>query len=134
MLCNSIVSCVAQLHKDDTMTRNRLPLVSDNCIFEFDKAREQSFRVVVGTDAWYTWLIDQHIQSFSFKHPLGTFTIRCEHKRHGRYWYAYRKREGRLCKAYIGKTEKLTIERLNEVAVLISKSNNNDELLSHLDE
>ncbi len=113
------------------MTRSRLPLVSDNHVFGLDSAGEQPFPIVVGTDAWYTWLIDQHVQSFSFKHPLGTFTARRERKRHGWYWYAYRKREGRLRKAYIGKTEKLTIERLNAVAVLISRSNNFDGTLAH---
>ena len=113
------------------MTRSHLPLVSDDHVFGLDSAGEQPFPIVVGTDAWYTWLIDQHIQSFSFKHPLGTFTARRERKRHGWYWYAYRKREGRLRKAYIGKTEKLTLERLNAVAVLIGLSNNIDGTLAH---
>jgi hypothetical protein len=47
------------------MTRSRLPLVSGNHVFVLDRAGDQPVPVVVGTDAWYTWLIDQHIQSFS---------------------------------------------------------------------
>jgi predicted ATPase/DNA-binding CsgD family transcriptional regulator len=116
------------------MTRSRLPMVSDNHVFGLDRAEDQPVPVVVGTDAWYTWLMDQHIQSFSFKHPLGTFTARRERKRHGWYWYAYRKREGRLRKAYLGKTEKLTLERLNAVAVLIGQGNNDDGPQAHPDE
>ncbi len=116
------------------MTRSRLPLVSNNHVYGLDRAGDQPFPVVVGTDAWYTWLIDQHIQSFSFKHPLGTFTARRERKRHGWYWYAYSKRAGRLRKAYLGKTEKLTLERLNAVAVLIGQGNNDDGPQAHPDE
>ena len=32
------------------------------------------------------------------------------------YWYAYRKREGKLAKKYLGKTADLTFTRLKEVA------------------
>jgi hypothetical protein len=84
------VSSVTQPHEDDTMTRNRLPLVSYNSIINVAEAEAQPAPVVVGTDAWYTWLMDQHIQSFSFRHPLGTFTVRRERNRQSWYWYAYR--------------------------------------------
>jgi predicted ATPase/DNA-binding CsgD family transcriptional regulator len=103
------------------MTRSHLPIVSDNHVFGLDRAGEQPYPFVVGTDAWYSWLKDHQIQSFCFKHPLGTFTARRERKRHGWYWYAYRKREGRLRKVYLGKTEKLTQEWLSTVAILISQ-------------
>ena len=33
----------------------------------------------------------------------------------GTYWYAYRRRNGKLTKAYLGKTEELTPERLQQV-------------------
>jgi predicted ATPase/DNA-binding CsgD family transcriptional regulator len=108
------------------MTRSHLPLVSDNHVFELDGAGEQIAPVIVGSDAWYTWLADQQIQSFSFRSPLGSFTARRERKRHGWYWYAYRKRAGRLRKAYLGKTEELTFERLNAVAVALTGQGNND--------
>ncbi len=58
------------------MTRSRLPLVSDNHVLELDGIGDQLAPVVVGTDAWFIWLADQHIQSFSFRNPLGTFTVR----------------------------------------------------------
>jgi LuxR family maltose regulon positive regulatory protein len=38
------------------------------------------------------------------------------------YWTAYRKRGGRLRKAYLGKAEKLTLERLNEAASVLDTS------------
>ena len=106
------------------MRRSHLPLVSDYHVFGLDRAGEQPYPFVVGTDAWYSWLKDHQIQSFCFKHPLGTFTARRERKRQGWYWYAYRKREGRLRKVYLGKTEKLTQEWLSTVATLMGQSDN----------
>ncbi|HET8852502.1 MAG TPA: NB-ARC domain-containing protein, partial [Ktedonobacteraceae bacterium] len=115
------------------MIRTRLPLVSNNHVLGPDEVGDQLAPVVVGSDAWYTWLADQHIQSFSFRHPLGTFTVRRERKRHGWYWYAYRKHTGRLRKAYLGKTEELTLERLNAIAVTLS-GNDDDSPQAHPDE
>jgi predicted ATPase/DNA-binding CsgD family transcriptional regulator len=102
------------------MTRSRLPLVSDNHLLKCDGAENQVAPIVVGSDAWYTWLVDQHIHSFSFRSPWGAFTARCEHKRYGWYWYAYRKYAGKLRKAYLGKTEELTLERLNTTAATLN--------------
>jgi predicted ATPase/DNA-binding CsgD family transcriptional regulator len=117
------------------MTRNRLPLISSNSILRLDGVGDRPVSIVVGTDAWYKWLIDQHIQSFSFRHPLGTFTARRERKRQSWYWYAYRKRAGRLCKTYLGKTEDLTLERLNEaVTILNSQGKDDDGVQVNLDE
>src|SRR5437763_5100035 len=120
------MSRVTHLNEEDTMTRSRLPLVSDNHVLWLDGVGEQIAPVVVGSGAWYTWLADQQIQSFSYRNPLGSFTARRERKRHGWYWYAYRKRAGRLRKAYLGKTEELTLERLNAVALALTGQDNND--------
>src|SRR2546429_2333881 len=130
-----IVSSVTQPYEDDTMTRNHLPLISSNPILRLDGVGDRPVSIVVGTDAWYTWLMDQHIQSFSFRHPLGTFTARRERKRQSWYWYAYRKREGRLRKTYLGKTEDLTLERLNAAATILNRQGRNDDAAQvHLDE
>lgn len=109
------------------MTRSRLPLVSGNHLLGLDGAGDQLAPVVVGSDAWYTWLADQQVQSFSFKSYLGAFTARRERKRHGWYWYAYLKREGKLRKAYLGKTEEMTLERLNAVASALASQGNLDD-------
>lgn len=62
---------------------------------------------------WLNWLT-QH-SSFRYEpqsaHP--GFTVRVEKSG---YWYGYRKVAGRLHKKYIGKTQELTIERLEEIA------------------
>ncbi|HET8852016.1 MAG TPA: NB-ARC domain-containing protein, partial [Ktedonobacteraceae bacterium] len=68
-----------------------------------------------------------HISAYiTWKH-IGTFTARCEHKRQGRYWYAYRKRGGKLRKVYLGKTKQLTLEHLNAVAVLLAGQKDSNE-------
>jgi predicted ATPase/DNA-binding CsgD family transcriptional regulator len=115
--------------------RNRLPLISSNPLVRSNGVGDQLVPIVVGTDAWYTWLMDQHIQSFSFMHPQGTFTARRERKRKRWYWYAYRKRAGRLRKVYLGKTEDLTLERLNEAATVLNSQGTIDGGIQvHLDE
>jgi IS1 family transposase len=110
------------------MARSRLPVVFDNRLFLPDGAKDQLLPVVVGSDSWYTWLANEQNQTFSFKSRLGTFTARRERKRHGWYWYAYLKRDGKLHKAYLGKSEKMTLERLNMVATtLVGQSTINDK-------
>ncbi len=105
------------------MARSRLPLVYDNRLFLPDEEKDQLLPVIVGSESWYAWLANEQNQSFSLKNRLGTFTARRERKRNGWYWYIYHKRNGKLRKAYLGKTEKLTLERLNAVATaLVSQS------------
>src|SRR6266516_460648 len=77
----------------------------------------QDDRLPVGTPEWYAWL--SRARSFAFRSALGTFTARKEqasNKRGGGYWRAYRKRDGKLHRVYLGKSEELTLERLNSVA------------------
>src|SRR5579872_1655386 len=102
------------------MTRSRLPLVRGDRLFVLDDAGKQLAPVVVGTDVWYAWLANAQIQSFSFQNSAGGFTARREPKRHGWYWYAYRKRAGKLHKAYLGKNGEMTLDRLNAVAAALS--------------
>src|SRR5207244_1531543 len=74
-----------------------------------------------GTPYWYAWLTTA--STFAFTSDSGTFTARKEragNKRGGWYWKAYRKRGGTLSSAYLGKSETLTIERLQAVAALLA--------------
>jgi ATP-dependent Clp protease ATP-binding subunit ClpA len=74
----------------------------------------------VGTPAWYAWL--RTVTSFRMRSPFGTFTVRREqagNQRGSWYWRAYRKREGKLHRVYLG-TEEVTLERLSTVAARLS--------------
>jgi len=76
---------------------------------------------MVGTPEWYTWL--NAVSTFAFSSEYGSFTARKEpagNRRGGEYWKAYRTLEGKLHRAYLGKSEALTPERLNEVALVLA--------------
>ena len=73
----------------------------------------------VDTPSWYAWL--EEISTFAFVSDMGTFTARKEPTQHGGpYWKAYRKRNGKLHRAYLGKSHDVTLERLNAVAAMLS--------------
>jgi len=73
-------------------------------------------QVVVGSSGWYSWL--ETASTFTFRSAHGSFTAHKERagNRRGRsYWRAYTW-QGKLHRAYLGQSEKLTFERLSEVA------------------
>ncbi len=101
------------------MGRMHIPLISDGCLLLSGATGDWQPRIVVGSDAWYAWLADEQNRSFSFRTPLVTITVRRERQRNGWYWYAYGKHRGKLRKAYLGKTEELTLERLKVVTATL---------------
>jgi predicted ATPase/DNA-binding CsgD family transcriptional regulator len=94
---------------------NNLPTVTGKTLFYQEKGHEQLVRV--GTPDWYAWL--QHARAFTFRTSSRQFTARKEqasNRRGGWYWKAYYRRAGKLCSTYLGKSERLSLERLQEVA------------------
>ena len=76
--------------------------------------------LLIGSPDWYRWLADETHRSFAFESPRGTFTASKERKqRGGWYWTAYRQSQGKLYKAYLGRSEEVTPERLEGVASLL---------------
>ncbi len=63
---------------------------------------------------WAEWLIGT--LAFYFTSQNGTFTARKELRSGSWYWYAYRRRAGKLTKCYIGRSHELTGQRLRDVA------------------
>jgi LuxR family maltose regulon positive regulatory protein len=71
--------------------------------------------IVVGSPAWYAWL--EEAKTFAFRSAAGSFTARKERRAEtGWYWKAYRKHQGVLHRAYLGKSTDLTIDRLTAIA------------------
>jgi LuxR family transcriptional regulator, maltose regulon positive regulatory protein len=73
--------------------------------------------LTVDTAAWFAWL--ETTSTFSFVSETGRFTARREqagHKRGGWYWKAYRKQHGKLSSHYLGKSEAVTLARLQTAA------------------
>src|SRR5215218_904193 len=101
------------------MTR-RIDHVVDGVV----RAREPvgTREIAVDSPDWFAWLDDHATHSFSFQGSSGTLTARKEHRTSGDagYWSAYRKWGGKLRKAYLGKTESLTLEHLNEAAARLA--------------
>ncbi len=110
------------------MPQKPLPVVSDHILYVPDMEANERTPVVVGSERWYSWLAEEQNRSFSFRNALGTFTVRRERKRHGWYWYIYRKSGGKVRKAYLGKTEEVTLERLGLVAAtLVDQPDTSDD-------
>ena len=59
--------------------------------------------------------------SQSYSRPLTPISVRKEKRRQGTLWYAYRRVNGQLYKRYVGKSEALTITRLDEVATDLNR-------------
>ena len=91
------------------------PIVRGETLTYRQNGQEQE--LTVGTPAWFAWL--ETASTFSFASEEGLFTARQEraNRQHGgRYWKAYRKQHGKLSSHYLGKSETLTLERLQTVA------------------
>ncbi len=82
---------------------------------------KQEHVLTVGTAAWFAWL--ENASTFSFVGAAGSFTARRERsgqQRGGWYWKAYRKQHGKLSSRYLGKSETLTLERLQAAAQVLA--------------
>src|SRR6266487_2631413 len=91
------------------------PTVQGETLVFWQDGQEQV--LTVDTAAWFAWL--ETASTFSFVSEAGSFTARREqagHKRGGWYWKAYRKQHGKLSSRYLGKSETITLARLQTVA------------------
>ena len=59
--------------------------------------------IPIGSAEWWQWLETASVRAFRFERGALSFTARRERQKVGWYWYAYRRREGRLHKAYLGR-------------------------------
>jgi len=70
------------------------------------------------SEAWRNWL--DEARTFRFEGQGGTFTARRDGRtRGGAYWSAFRRKYHRNFRAYLGKSERLTIEILEDAAANI---------------
>src|SRR5215472_12209523 len=71
-------------------------------------------------EAWQVWL-EAH-DSFAFHGHLGRLNVYKEARpRGGQYWYAYHTTSKQTLKRYLGRTAKVTLARLEEVAVGLTR-------------
>lgn len=99
------------------MPRRNRPIVRDNLLT--DAADPNGATVIqVGSRQWFAWLGDN--TGFIFQGSAGHLDARRELRRGIPYWYAYRWREGKLSKIYLGKSEELTQERLDRASARLA--------------
>src|SRR5260370_38215695 len=101
-------------HVGDAMKETPARVYGDTLVYHKQGA---TIQVQVGMADWYRWL--ETVSSFAFQGEQGSFTASKEHsgsKRSGRYWKAHRKRNGKRAVVYLGKSERLTLERLKAAA------------------
>ena len=72
--------------------------------------------IAVGSRAWFVWL--ENATTFCYHSPTTytRVTLRKEKRRQQFYWYAYLKKDLKLHNMYVGKTETLTVARLQQVS------------------
>ena len=90
------------------------PQVRGGVLFVRTDTGDNEERIIVGGDRWEEWLDENH--HFSFINDVGKFTARKDRRRNTYYWYAYRKINGKLKNKYLGKSDKLTDQKLYDTA------------------
>src|SRR6266545_2337251 len=97
-----------------------LPLARD-AVFVCAGADSAQRSITVGSPDWYDWLSEIDHRSFQFASEAGGFTARKERKQRGSwYWIAYRRFQGNVHKSYLGKSEEVTLARLQDAATILA--------------
>jgi len=99
------------------------PLVSENVLTYHTGLGDHT--LPIGSPTWWRWLNAEHTTTFRFENARGSFTARREQKNGSWYWYAYRKKNGKLHKAYLGKSEELTPECMNSAVTILTNREGN---------
>jgi hypothetical protein len=79
----------------------------------------------VGSSEWWNWVNSSQAESFRFECDFGVKGYRARKEeiksRSGSFWYAYKRIDGKLRKRYLGKSEELSLERLETIAYDLAK-------------
>jgi LuxR family maltose regulon positive regulatory protein len=94
------------------------PTVQDGALWPGEQETAVSPPIPLDSSQWNDWLT-RHKQ-FKFKGTAGHFSARREIRHGNNYWYAYRRRSGKLHKAYLGKCEEITLARLEPAAAQLA--------------
>ncbi|HZU04284.1 MAG TPA: AAA family ATPase, partial [Ktedonobacteraceae bacterium] len=91
-----------------------LPVVQFDTLVSCQHGQDRT--LTVGTPEWYAWL--DSVTSFIYTSDRRSFVARKEragNRRGGWYWRAYGNYAGKTYRAYLGKSQELTLERLSTV-------------------
>lgn len=90
------------------------PIVKDSILWAGEPETAVSLQIPLDSPQWNDWLFS-HTQ-FKYKGAAGHFSARRETRHGSDYWYAYRRRNGKLHKVYLGKSEEITPDQLEQAA------------------
>src|SRR6478672_2267686 len=98
-----VASSPHQLTLKECIMASAPPIVDHTFLIPSD---DSGAAIPVGSPAWFAWLASS--TSFAFRGTHGTFTAHKEHRSPTQaYWKAYRRRAGRLHRAYLGRSDEL---------------------------
>jgi hypothetical protein len=105
-------------HPAESRGRRVLPLIEYGArgLYVVVCPYEGQLQITPDTPEWFAWLAS--LSSFRFVGKVGRLSV-CREYRHGpkRSWYAHREIHQHTYKQYLGPTERLTLARLEQVAV-----------------
>ena len=109
---------------------NALIWSSEQKLYELYAQGQLKLRFRVAEEAaWLAWLGE--VSSFAFHSPAGSLNVYQEQRPHGgQYWYAYHTSRGRTRKRYLGRTENLSLARLEETARMLSHAQKPNQALN----
>ncbi len=96
------------------MISPKKPVVKHD-ILEFENTN-----LPVGSMEWYDWISANRI--FRFEGEEGDFSARREKHGNHTYWYAYRRRGGKLFKTYLGKSKTIDHDSLEEASRALTEA------------
>jgi LuxR family transcriptional regulator, maltose regulon positive regulatory protein len=94
------------------------PLVKNEFLFTDQTHPGTANSVRIGSSQWFTWLAEN--DRFVVEGNSGRYLAQREIRREHGYWYGYRRHNKKLFKTYLGRTEELTHDRLEQAAVSLS--------------
>ena len=98
-------------HEGMPVVHNGILLLPDSDPIQVDSAH------------WFAWLDEAHHFSYMSTRTSYRMTVRKEKRRHDLYWFAYLKEAGKLHNGYVGRSSKVTAERLEQmIQQLVEKS------------
>lgn len=102
------------------MSRVAKPVVEHGLLLIDMPGTDEALAIKVGSPDWHTWLASAGNRGFIFRGDTGHLSARREMRRGSAYWYAYRRRDGKLYKAYLGKSDQVSQEQLEQASARLS--------------
>ncbi len=103
------------------MVKAMQTVVQDGVLWVREQETAVSPPILLDSPQWNDWLTSH--KQFKFKGTAGHFSARRETRHDNDYWYGYRRHNGTLNKVYLGKSDEITLARLEHAAAnLVGKT------------